>query len=72
MIGGGYNAKESMSITYLFLMGGAFASLVKNYKREMPNRKSFVIDYNLVILTLPMIASGSIFGVNMLIVLDFT
>jgi hypothetical protein len=33
MIGAGYSTKESMSITYVFLMGGAMASIVKNFNK---------------------------------------
>ena len=63
MIGFGYDAKESMSITYLFLMGGAMASMWKNFKQIHPETGKFQMDYNLVMMTLPMAASGSIIGV---------
>ena len=36
MIGFGFDAKHSMSITYLFLMGGAAASLWKNFRKIAP------------------------------------
>ena len=36
MVGLGLNAKQSMSITYLFLMGGAAASMWKNFKKIHP------------------------------------
>jgi hypothetical protein len=36
MIGAGYSTKSSMSITYVFLMGGATASIIKNFGRIMP------------------------------------
>jgi hypothetical protein len=38
MIGFGYTAKKSMSITYLFLMGGAAASIMKNIKKKNPKK----------------------------------
>lgn len=71
MIGGGYDTKKSMSITYLFLMGGAAASMIKNYKRFLPKTKTLVVDYDLLMATLPMSASGSLFGVDKIDNLDF-
>jgi hypothetical protein len=63
MLGLGYDAKDSMSIAYVFLMGGAFASMWK--ARDKKNHKTGgpLIDYNLVMLTLPSAVSGSLFGV---------
>ena len=64
MMGFGYTASESMAITYIFLMGGALASIYSNYgKRNKSNTKN-LIDENLVILTLPMTVSGSVIGVK--------
>lgn len=65
MIGMGYGAKESMSITYLFLMGGATASMIKNFKVIHPETGKLQVNYDLIMLTLPMAASGSIIGVLM-------
>ena len=64
MLGLGYDAKDSMSIEYVFLMGGAFASMWK--ARDKKNQKTGgpLIDYNLVLLTLPSAVSGSLFGVH--------
>ena len=63
MIGFGYSAKQSMSITYLFLMGGAVASMWKNFKKVHPEMKVLQMNYDLIMITLPMAACGSIFGV---------
>jgi hypothetical protein len=63
MIGGGFSTKESMSITYIFLMGGATASIVKNFKKYHERTHKFIVDYDLIMVTLPMSASGSLFGV---------
>jgi hypothetical protein len=63
MIGAGYSSKESMSITYVFLMGGAIASIIKNYGRRLTGNQGLLIDYNIILITLPMIATGSLFGV---------
>jgi glycerol-3-phosphate responsive antiterminator len=63
MIGAGFSAKESMSITYIFLMGGAVASIYKNFNRLQPNKQTLVMDYDMIMVTLPMAATGSLFGV---------
>lgn len=46
-------------------MGGAIASIIKNYNKFAPGTKSFVVDYDLIMATLPMSASGSLFGVHL-------
>jgi hypothetical protein len=63
MIGLGYEAKESMSITYIFLMGGAFASMLTNFSKKNPKTGGPLMDYNLIMITLPMAVSGSLCGV---------
>ena len=63
MLGLGYEAKDSMSVTYIFLMGGAFASIWKNKNKKNIKTGGPIIDYNLVMLTLPGAVSGSLFGV---------
>lgn len=45
MIGAGYSTKESMSITYIFLMGGAVASMIKNFNRVQEGTKKLLVDY---------------------------
>jgi len=52
-----------MSIAYVFLMGGAFASMWKSRNKKNPKTGGPLIDYNLVMLTLPSAVSGSLFGV---------
>lgn len=64
MVGANYSAKESMSITYVFLMGGAAASIFKNYGRLQPGTSTLLVDYDLIMITLPLVASGSLFGVK--------
>lgn len=63
MVGLGYQSKESMCITYLFLMGGAAASICKNFRKINPETGRLRMNYDMIMLTLPMAASGSIFGV---------
>jgi len=67
MLGLGYDAKDSMSIAYVFLMGGAFASMWKSRDKKNQKTGGPLIDYNLVLLTLPSAVSGSLFGVHFLL-----
>ena len=68
MVGFQYSAKKSMSITYIFLMGGALASILKNIKKKNPKTDGPLMDYNLIMITLPMAVAGSIAGVNILFI----
>jgi uncharacterized membrane protein YfcA len=65
MLGLGYDAKTSMAITYIFLIGGSLASVYSNYGKKNQDGSKNIIDYNLIIITLPMTVSGSIFGVTL-------
>lgn len=64
MLGLGFDAKDSMSITYIFLMGGAFASICKNKNKKNKKTGTPLMDYTLIIITLPSAISGSLFGVR--------
>jgi hypothetical protein len=63
MLGFGYEAHDSMYITYIFLIGGAFASIWKNKDKKNPKTGGPIMDYNLIMITLPMSVTGSLFGV---------
>ncbi len=63
IIGLGYNTKDSVFISYIILMGGGLASTLASFKKKLSSGKS-IIDYDLIMTTLPMIMSGAIFGVN--------
>ena len=63
MLGLGYNPKDSMSITYIFLIGGACASIVKNKDKKNIKTGRPLMDYTLIMVTLPGAVSGSLFGV---------
>ena len=64
MLGLGYETKASMAVTYVFLIGGSVASICSNYGIRSKDGTKNLIDYNLVMITLPMTVSGSIFGVT--------
>jgi hypothetical protein len=44
MLGLGYNAKDSMAITYIFLMGGSVASIYTNYGKKNKEHSKNVVD----------------------------
>ena len=67
MLGLGFDAKNSMAITYLFLMGGSIASIYSNYGKLNTQGTKTLIDLNLVMITLPMTVTGSIVGVTVLL-----
>jgi len=66
MISMGYDAKLSISITYVFLIGGSIASIWKNAVKKNPDTGRSYVDLNLILLTIPMMTSGSLFGVSLL------
>jgi hypothetical protein len=70
MLGFGYEAHDSMYITYIFLIGGASASIWKNKDKKNPKTGTPLMDYNLIMITLPMSVTGSLFGVIIDIYLD--
>jgi glycerol-3-phosphate responsive antiterminator len=63
MMGLGYNAKLSISITYIFLIGGSIASIWKNTKKQNIHNSKSYINIDLILLTLPIMSSGTLFGV---------
>ena len=63
IIGLGFETKASMAVTYIFLLGGSTASIYSNYGKKVGKTNRNAINTNLVIMTLPMTVSGSIFGV---------
>lgn len=63
MMGLGYSSKSAMSMTYIFLMGGSFASVLQNITKRRGNG-SPLMNLNLITLSAPMITSGSLFGVR--------
>ena len=58
-----YDAKLSISVTYIFLIGGSIASIWKNLSKVNPKTKQIYTNFNLVMLSLPIMSSGSLFGV---------
>lgn len=44
-------------------MGGAAASIIKNFNKFQQGTRELTVDYDLIMVTLPMSASGSLFGV---------
>jgi hypothetical protein len=44
-------------------MGGAFAAMWVNFQKRNPKTGGPLMDYNLIMVTMPMSVSGSIYGV---------
>ncbi len=69
MMGMDYPAKVSISLTYLFLAGGSIASIWKNAAKKSPKTGKSYVKMDLILLTLPTMLSGALFGVNIFIIL---
>ena len=63
MISMGYDAKLSISLTYIFLIGGSIASIWKNAQKKDPKTGKSPVNLDLILLTIPTMSSGSLFGV---------
>lgn len=58
-----YDAKVSISLTFLFLAGGSIGTMWKNSQRINPKTGKTFIKLDLILLTLPCQLSGTLFGV---------
>ena len=58
-----YTAKESIIISCIFLVGGGLAATITGANKFTPSDKRY-IDFDLVLITLPMMLSGVIVGVR--------
>ena len=58
-----YPAKVSISLTYLFLAGGSIASIWKNAAKKSPKTGKSYVKMDLILLTLPTMSSGALYGV---------
>lgn len=63
MMGLDYPAKVSIGLTYLFLAGGAVASIWKTSVRKNPQTGKSFVKLDLIQLTFPTMSSGALFGV---------
>ena len=63
MMGLGYSSRESIPITYIFLMGGGLASTFASSKKKSLEGK-MLIQTSLVVSTLPTMMCGAIIGVT--------
>lgn len=66
MIGLKVGMKEAIQLTYIFIFGGSIATLVKTITKKNPNTGGPLLDYNLIMISMPMVAIGSMFGVIIL------
>lgn len=63
MICMGYDAKLSISVTYIFLIGGSIASIWRNSQKINPKTGKTDVNLDLILLTIPSMVSGALFGV---------
>jgi hypothetical protein len=67
MVSMGYDAKLSISVTYLFLIGGSIASIWKNSNSKDKKTGKSLVNMDLILLTIPTMSSGSLFGVIIIV-----
>ena len=60
--GFGYSGHQSTTLAYVFLMGGALATTLVSSRTFTPQAKP-LLNYQLILLALPTLISGSILGV---------
>lgn len=55
--------KSTTPILWIILLAGSLISFIRSFKKINEITKKYVIDYELILIILPMAASGAIFGV---------
>lgn len=68
MMAMGYKAKLSTSFTYLLLAGGSIASIWKYAAKKNPKTGKSYVKMDLILLSIPSLSSGALFGVNINII----
>lgn len=58
-----YEEKISISLTYIFLIGGSLASVWKNGKKVNKETGESFVSLELVLVTMPVMSSGAFLGV---------
>lgn len=67
MMGFDYKAKVSIALTFLFLAGGSLASIYKVSQRRNPQTGKTNVKLDLILLNLPCLSSGALFGVYIVV-----
>jgi hypothetical protein len=62
-----YDTKTSIALTYVFLIGGSVASLWNNSKKINSKTGRTFVNYDIIILTIPIMNSGAMLGVKILL-----
>ena len=57
-----YSLKEAITISYLLMFGGAIGSFLRLAAIEHPKSKGPIVNYDLLLLSVPMLSMGAIFG----------
>jgi uncharacterized membrane protein YfcA len=58
-----YDSKISISLTFIFLFGGSLSSIWRNSKKKNPITGHSYVNYDLILLTLPISSAGAVIGV---------
>lgn len=56
--------KSTMPVLYLILMGSSLVGFTRHYRTKSQETGKYLMDYDLVMITLPVAASGALFGVH--------
>lgn len=60
-----FNTKEAIPISKLMILTGSLTAMLMGLKNKHPFREAISIDYNLVILILPVVIFGTMIGVTL-------
>jgi len=58
-----FSTKEAIALSGFMILAGALARFLYNYNDLHPEKNAVIIDYNLVIVMLPLVLVGSFMGV---------
>ncbi len=61
----GIGQRRAVWDTYVLLFGGSIGSYIKLYKERLSETGSSLINYRLILITLPLLLSGAVLGVMM-------
>lgn len=56
---------EAIPISKLMIFAGSLTTFILNQKLKHPTRNSICLDYNIAILFIPMMLSGTVIGVSL-------
>jgi hypothetical protein len=60
--------KTTTPILWIILFAGSLIAFIRNFKKISDATKKYAVDYELLLIVLPMAATGAIFGVLFMLV----